>query len=362
MNANQTYRVSGGKLFGAIVLAIVVGAITPIVGMMEMASLMPVVLPSGVFMVFLYCFAGRLPALLYMAVQLTSAAALLNTTFMAIFMAAGTLPALFVMRGIAQKRGFFEQMRLSILAYAAGLVAAVVIAYMTYGGNMIGRLVDALKAQFSLMPDEVFAPFLDAINSAISASSLPGIGSMTMSTYRAQITGVLELMGEAYGQTLPGTLMSGSLLAAVISVVWGNWLLSRRGLATNESYAGMTRWFLPAQATLGLMLIWVVSYILAQTKYSGGETAWLAVNSLLGVVLTIQALSAMDRFFYKRGAPGSRRHLIMALALIGGLLFQTIGFALCSVGAMSALFGSHGALRALINRRKDDHSDSDDET
>ena len=117
-----------------------------------------------------------------------------------------------------------------------------------------------MKAQFALMPDAFFAPFVDMINSAMS-TGIPGMKAMTKEDYRAQVAGVLNLMSEVYQQSLPGALLSGAALTGVLSVTWGNWLRARRGLATDESYIGPTwRWFLPRNVTLGLTLMWVVAY------------------------------------------------------------------------------------------------------
>lgn len=345
MISNQPYRVPGGKLALGIVLAIIVGLLTPVITVLQMSMLAPVALPGGVFMVFLFCYAGQLPAWIYMLIQLSAAGVLLGGRFTLMMLAAGTLPAIVCIRLIALKRPFFEQMKVGIAVFLASMLAAVTVAYMGFGGNMIQRMADALRVQFDQMPDAFFTPFVEMVNSALSAGNIPGISPMTVAGYRAQIGGFLDLMSEVYQQSLPGCLLSGAALAGVLSVFWGNWLRSRRGLATVESYISIDRWFLPGSVTLGLMLMWLAAYILSGTRYAQGETIYYTVYSLAGMAFLIQALGAMDRFLFRRGFPDRRRRTLIVLALILGTLFRFLHLVLFGIGAGSALFGSHGALR-----------------
>ncbi len=353
MTSNGPCRVSGGKLALGIVLALLVGALTPLITVLEMSVLMPVVLPGGVFMVFLFCYAGPLPAWLFTIAHLAAAGVLLGEHFLLMLLVSGTLPALLCMRMIALKRPFFEQMKLGVAAFLGGMLLAVTVAYLSFGGNMIERMADALKAQFALMPDAFFTPFVDMINSALS-TGIPGVKMMTVQSYRAQISGILDLMSELYQQTLPGALLSGAALTGVLSVLWGNWLQARRGLATNESYVGPTRWFLPRNVTLGLTLMWVAAFVLSQTGYAQGETVYYTVYSLASLAFFIQALGALDRFFFRRGTPDGRRRALLVIALILGLLFRFINTLLFAIGAGSALFGSHGAFRRPLPSGNDD--------
>ncbi|MBR1559217.1 MAG: DUF2232 domain-containing protein [Clostridia bacterium] len=358
MISDRPYRPSGGKVALGVVLAVLLGIAAPALTALETALLLPVILLSGVLMVFLHGYAGRLPAWLFMTVQLGAAAVLLGPTFMWMLMAAGTFPAILSMRGILTKRPFFEQMKLDIGFYLAGLLAAVTIAWSVFGGNMIPRAVDALRAQFELTPDLFFLPFVEAVNAA-----MPGT-TVTVAGYRAQVMAVLELLGETYERMLPGTLLSGAALSGVLTALWGNWLMARHGMATNESYISLERWFLPKQATAGLLLMWVAAYILSETGYQGGESVYMAVYALVSLAFYIQGLCAVDRFMFRRGASSGRRRFVVILGLILGAIFRLFNTFLFVVGAFSALFGSHGAIsrrvEIRVERRDDDDDDDDD--
>lgn len=357
MDSNRPYRISGGQLALAMILALVMGLATPLLTAIQMAMLMPVIVISGVFMVFLYIYGGRLPAWLFMTVQLASSAMLLNGAFMWMLLAAGTMPAIFCTRSIVSRRPFFDQVCSAIAVYVAGMVAALTIAYLRYGGGMIGRLMDALGSQFDRMPDSFFVPIVEALNSALSGAEFAGFGTMTVARYRSMLTAVLEVARQTYQAALPGALLSGAALSGVLSVTWGSWLLARRGLATNESYQPLCRWFLPHDLTFGLTLIWVVAYVLAQTGYASGDSVYTTAYDLVSLAFYIQALSAIDRFMRRRGAKNGGRHALVMVAAVLGLTVRIVGLAMFIIGALSALFGSHGSIRAARNR--DNHKNSD---
>ena len=356
MTTNRPYRVPPGKLALGIVLAVLVGALTPVVMMLEMSLLMPVVVLGGLFMIFLFCYSGQLPAWVYMIVQLCATGALIGTPFVLMMAAAGTVPALVSIRLALLKRPFFDQMKSDITIHLSGMLLAVTIAYLNFGGNMIERMAEVLRRQFDLMPDAFFAPFVEMINSALSGGSTPGMKAMSVADYRAQIAGVLNLMSEIYQNVLPGALLSGAALTGVLSALWANWMLARRGLATNESYISPVQWFLPRNVTFGLTVMWIAAYILSQTRYAQGRTVYYAVFNLVSLAFFIQALSAIDRFFYRRGAGERRRRAMLILALIMGILFRIVNTVFFAVGASSALFGSHGAVKRPPRSDKGDDS------
>ena len=357
MDSNQPYRIPGRRVALAMLLAAVVGAASPLLVVLELTLLLPVVAVGGVFMVFLYFYGGRLPAWLFLAVHLASAALVLDDTFMWLLLAAGSIPAMLCARGISSRQPFFNQLRASVALYAAGMLAALLIAWARFGGGIIGRAVDALLREFDRMPDAFFQPFVDAINAALKQGDFIGIRAMTVASYRDYITGILTLAKQTYEAALPGTLLSGAAVSGVISALWGSWLMARHGLATEESYVPIDRWFLPAGVTGGLTLVWLTTYILAQLGYAAGESAYEAAFNLINVAFYFQALGTIDRFFSRRGVDArGRRRRVVAAAIIGAL-FRYVGLGLFVIGGCSAFFGSHGAARGFQNRGHDGHND-----
>ena len=361
MISNQPFRISGGRLALGIVLAVALGLLTPLLLALEACFLMPVLVLSGVLMIFLYGYAGRVPAWLYMTVQLGATAALFNSTFMWMTMAAGTFPAILAMRGIITKRPFFEQLIMDVGLYLAGLVVAVLIVYTAYGGNIIGRAVDGLTEQFKHMPDLWFQPFVDAINRAFSAGETQGISPIDIADYRTRVLAMLQLVGETYERVLPGNLLAGSMMSGVVTVLWGNWLMARRGMATSESFIGMERWFLPRWATLELLLLWIIAYFISESEYASGEAVYMAAYAIVSTAFMFQGLAAINRFCYRRSMTDRKRRVLTVLGLVFGMVFKLFNSFLFILGALSALFGSHGSISIRISRGGDDDDDDDDE-
>ena len=359
MISNPSYRVSGGKFTLAMILAVILGALCPVLIALETALLLPVVQLAGVFMVFLFCFAGRAPAMLFMIINLSFTAYTMGSTFMWMGMLAGIMPGIFIMRMIAARVGFFDQMRRGLAAYAVGMFLAILAAAAVFGSNIIGQVKTLLADQLQRMPDEFYAPFVEIMNQTLSGYTM-GIPVFTVASYRPMVLATLEVLAEMFSRELPATLLCGTVVSAILSVLWGNWLLARRGLATNESYISPERWFLPGSVTLGLLLMLAAAGILKAAQYRGADTVLNVVYSLITVAFFVQGLAAINRFFYRRGVPSGRRTLMVVLALVLGVLMQIFNLVLFGVGAGSALMGSHGAIREIRERYSDNHSDHDD--
>ena len=365
MNENSASPISSGRLIGSCVLALILGAALPIAATMGVLMLFPLLLIGGAVLVALQCAGGWVPAGLYTGVGLGLSVYALGPAPTLILAAGLLLPALAVLPGIQSRRPFFEQLRLSIAAHAAGLVAALLIAYVTFGSGMVARLMDGLRAQFAMLPDEFFAPFVEVINSTLAGSGLSGITGMTVDAYRGSLNGVLDVMEITYGQTLPGVLLSAALIGAVLTPLWGNWRMALRGLATEESFIGMSRWFLPANISLGALGLWAVGLVLSLSGYKDGQTVYTTIYMLFRLVFTVQGIASMDRRMLVRGVATRRRKVLLTIAFVAGQIFELVSFVLVLQGLASAMFGSNGALGKLkvITRRggDDDDNDNDDQ-
>lgn len=360
MESRRIGSLSPGRMAGCVAFALALGLLLPIVALFQISMLVPVLMLCGIAAAFLHARAGWLPTGLLYAAALGSTLWFFGLRIMLLVLAAAVLPSLVVIRGVAAKQPFFRQMSLGIAAYAAGLVAAVLAAYAAFGGNMVAKIMDVLRQEFQRMPDAALQPFADAVSSALAMSGLQREGGFTVEMYRAQLSGVLDLMQQTYAQALPGTLLTGAMLSGVLSVFWGNWTMARHGMATNESFIGMSRWFLPGQVTGGAVALWAASFLVSRSSYSAGATVYVTVAEAAGAVFVIQALSAIDRRMLTADRGVGRRRVLIALLSVGALIFRGIATLLCAMGVISALFGSHGAVRLWLESRQNDHSDRDD--
>lgn len=345
---------------GSFVLALIVGGALPLVSVLQISLLVPVLMAGGIFAAFLNARGGWIPVGVLAAAALAASAWLLDGALTLILFVASLLPAAAVMRGMAQRQPFMEQLKVGIIAFGLGLVAAMLIAYFSFGGGMVARFVDLLRAEYNRMPDGALQPLVEWSNSMLSAGENAGGTAMTVTSFRAQLAGILDLMQQTYAQILPGTLLSGALLSGMLAVLWGNWTLARRGMATNESFVGMSGWFMPAGIAVGSLGLWLFGLIMLYSDANIGSTVYMTIAQTVGAAFAVQALCATDRRMLRADWAMSRRRLFIILLAIGGLLFRSFASMLCYIGVASALFGSHGAVKQWLARRQNDPSDHDD--
>ena len=360
MEFRQERQIPAGRIVGNAVLAVAAGALMPVIGLLQISLLVPVLMLSGILAARLWARAGMIPAGLMIAATAASAFWLMGLQVALMLLLAACLPAAAVMALAARREPFFRQLKTAIIAYAAGLVAATLIAYAVFGGGMVARFVNLLRAEYDRMPDAAMQPLVEWINAMLAVRGGEGLAPMTVEGFRAQLNGVLDLMQRTYAQALPGALISGAVLSGMLTPLWCNWTMARQGLATNESFVGMSGWYLPPRITFGALTLWLAGMILMYGGYASGATVYLTIGQVTGAIFAVQALCALDRRMLRADRNLGRRRALIGLLAVLALLFRSLGTVLCYIGAASALFGSHGAVSMWMKKRQDGNSDRDD--
>ena len=359
MDSNQVISVTKGRLAGNIVLALLIGTLLPFIAIVQVSLLVPVLMACGILAVRMKVRVGWAPAIALFGAAVGSFMVFMGEALTVALVLAAVLPAIFCALAMQRKQPFFEQMKGGILAYGLGLVAAMLALYLIFGGNMVARFVDLIRQEFARMPDAALQPVVDALNSAFTLSGVRPAEVYTVEIYRGQLSGVLDLMQQTYAQVMPGALLSGAILSGVLSVLWANWTMARRGMATNESFVGMSGWFMPTHITLGALGLWAVGLILLLSGSANGPTVYMTIAQAVGAAFAVQALCALNRRMLRADRPLSRRRLLIGLLCVAALLMRSLGSALAYVGVASALFGSHGALRRWTQNRPKDPTDDE---
>ena len=351
-----------GPLVGSIILALIVGALLPVIALVQISLLVPTLMLGGIMAAYLGAKSGWIPVAVLAVAAAVSAGVLMSGTIALVLLMASLAPSVVVVMGALGKKPFFEQMRADVIAFMGGLLAAMLVAYSAFGGGMIAKFVDLLRAEYNRMPDAALQPMVDWVNVMLSTSGSARNQAMTVASFRGQLSGVLDLMQQTYAQIVPGALLSGAILSGLLSVLWANWTMARRGMATNESFVGMSGWTMPPRLSLGALGLWAVGLILMLTGRANGATIYMTIAQAVGAAFAVQALCALNRRMLRADRPLGRRRLLIGLLSVAALLVRGIGAALAYVGVASALFGSHGALRQLSqNQPKDPPDDGMDE-
>ena len=340
-------------------LAVIVGALLPVIALTQISLLVPVLMLGGIMAAYLGARSGWIPVGVLAVASGVSTGFLMGGTITLVLLVASIVPSAVVVLGARSKRPFFEQMNAGVIAFIGALVAATLVAYTTYGGRMIARFVDVLRAEYNRMPDAALQPMVEWMNAMLPVAGTAREQAMTVASFRAQLSGVLDLMQQTYAQMIPGALLSGAILSGVLSVFWANWTMARRGMATNESFVGMSGWTLPPQLTLGAVGLWAVGLLLMGAGRANGTTIYMTISQAVGAAFAVQALCALNRRMLRADRPLRRRRLLIGLLAVAGLLLRGVGAALAYVGVASALFGSHGAIRRWMQNRPMDPPDDD---
>lgn len=360
MEAFKMPKVSLGKQILGSVIALIVGLLFPVFLCIELAMLTPVILISNVLVPVFYVCCGPFAAVMLLVSQILSTGFLLGNTVTIMILLASVIPSIIIIRGLAQRRHFFVQMRNGLLAHLIGLVAAVFVAYISFGSGMIQKFIDSIRQQVMAIPDEWLMPLVQSVNdmaASLAGESLPKDMLMTVDTYRSLFSGTLmDMMQEMYVQYLPGSLLMGAALTGMISVLWGNWRMARKGLATTESFIGMSQWEMPAQLSLGAFFIWIVGFVIVSSGAFGADnTAYVAIYMLVQLIFYVQAVCGLDRRFKARCMGLRGRRILIFLVLIGAMIIPLINSIMFIYGGGSLFINLVRKLKDATKKKMDEN-------
>ena len=344
MSQNNSLRPSTGKIVVGSVLALILAFLLPQVLMFQLMTFnLGVVAMAGVA---LTIWAGPIPGILLAVAGAANMMYFYGFQVGAVLLPMAVAPPVAVALGVRGRRPFFQQMQVGLIAFLAGTVVTALLAAIAFGGDIVARVVAMIGEVFDEIGPEVWTivqPSMEALDPSI-----------TFEQFSEAFGEVLALIQAYYELYLLANLLAGAAVTAIVSVFWGNWLAARRGEATVESFVGLHGWYLPANLTWGILMTLAAAWILANTAISGGTTTWLVVLELAEVAFVVQALAAIDRRLKARGSTRGRRTAAVVLILLAGMLLSGLGVfeLLMLVGGASALFGSHGAARPIVEKIK----------
>lgn len=327
-------------------VGLVLAALSPIVLMSEMLSLVMVIMLPAVALVVLNRWAGRGAALFSAIMQLMFSARFLGDTFMWMSFFLTIMPVILLMRH--ENKPFFTQIKISLAAFCTGILLAVSTAYFSYGGNMVGRVLLELPKLLRTLPAE-------ALESVISTYSAMMGNALSAGDVYHVFDQMIHALVPVYQMNLPGLVFGGALVSAILCVAINGRMRFKQGVAVEGSYLPMREWALPGSVTGGLLLILAVSFILDLMEIPQGDAVFYAVYHICTAAFCIQALSSIARHLHisplKRGVRAGIIVVFILLCIIGASTFVSI------YGVASAVFGSRGMMRErMLNKQNNNHS------
>lgn len=350
MNQFGEIRPSWGKVTACSVLALIMGLLQPLALMFQVMLPMPGICVAMVASVVLYAGAGVVPVVVYAMASAVSSLVMFGGLPATVSLLLWLVPVCVMISGMRKKQPFFLQLRNGIVSSVAITALAVAAMALIFGQNMIGSAIDQLRYYFEEQKElfwEMLSPMFRTAEGAISKEQF-------VETYY-QMFNMLQMYYEYY---LLANLLGGAAISAMLGVLWGNWQQAKRGVATSESFRGLSDWFLSSNTTFGILLMLLASRLLALTSMAGAETAWIVVSSLGSLAFAVQCMAAMDRRMKSTGKSVGRRITLLVLLTVFGSSAGAMFFGmelmdlLAVAGCASALFGCRGAAKPMIQKIK----------
>lgn len=348
---NPEYKKPGiGKTLVGMLAGMVLALLSPIVMMTEMLSLVPVIMLPSIALVALNRWAGKGPALFSAMLQLMFSARFLGNTFMWMAFFLNLLPVTLLMRH--ENKPFFTQMKVSIAAFGTGVLLAVAAAYVSFGGNMVERVLLELPKVLRTLPAESVSMAMGSYASIMGKS-------VNIEDFYHLFDQMINAVIPVYKVNMPGLIFSGALISAVLCVGLNASMRFKQGIAAEGSYVPMREWALPGSTTGGLLMILAASFIMSSLDVPQGDAVFYAVYDIAMAAFCIHALSSMARHLHvsplKHGLRVGFIAVMAVLCIMGASIYVSI------YGIASAVFGSRGMLRERMeNKRNNNHSNGNE--
>lgn len=346
MNRFEGIRPSAGRTVLWSILALVLGILQPLAIIFQLMLPAPAISLAMILSVAMYGSCGIIPVAVYGVTATLSCVLLYGLSAGMISMLLWIVPAIVIMRGIRRRDAFFGQLTKGIAVAVVTAVLAIVCMAAIFGSGLIADFIDHARQNFADQQELMWQVLSPMFSAQLSMDQFVEMYYTAFNT--------LQLYYEYY---LTANLVCGAIASACIAVLWGNWKVAKRGLATPESYRGLSLWHLPANTTWGLLMMLAAGFVLSRFDFGAAKTAWIMVQSICQLAFVIQFLSALDRRM-KRGSGYAARTVMMALLMIMGYSSGMVR-SMAILGGVSALFGSKGAAKPVIEKFKD-NTDGED--
>ena len=347
MNRPETIKYSVGRVIAGCAISLGVAISAPLA-----AGMSTTIIVFTVVTAIMYAFAGMIPAVASMLMNVAAFGLYFGTPGALVAAVGFALPSAVVVRNLRLRVPLFNSMVQAIVAQIAGVVGALAIAYAYVGADVIGALMNELRTFTEMLTpgtvdfilDKLYA--IDSVPDMLTEEQLMN-GVLDAARRAEYIDSYLNDMSAALRLTLPGLLLSASCLTGIVATALPAKIMYRKHPHPG-AYVPMARWFTPWSVSLGLLGLWVITWLLSFTDMSGIDVAQLAMQALLFLVLRVQATVSLERRLMQMNTrPGIRVLIIIIIQLV---------FAELAIyyGAFSALFGMTGAAAQIrVLRGKD---------
>ena len=340
-------KVNGKKLALGCLAGALLALVSPWLMLTQLFAELPLVMLPALALTAIHRSFGRLAAGISGMLVMLSFGYFTGSTFMwAMFLM--LLNPLTMLLRIGDKP-FFVQMKHALVGFGLGLLMAVLMFYLGYGGKLVERLLGVVPELLHSMPQE-------AVEASLAA--VPGMAGYDAASFLKMVDDLFAHLIPSYSLHLPGRLFSGALITAVLCTLLSNRMQKKAGSAKPGCYVPLLRWYMPPSMTGGLALILLISAGMHLAGIQGGNTVFYAVLDIAVWAFVFQALAYISRrmngALSGHGVKIFLPCMLLAIAMLGGAPYIAV------YGFLSAMLGEKGALRLIAEQKKNkDNDDSD---
>lgn len=339
MNRFEGIKPSAGRIVLCSILSLGLGLMQPLALAFQMMLPAPAISIAMIAAAVMYGSCGVIPVIVYGVAAALGTLLTYGAAISVVSLLAWLVPAIVIMLGMRRREPFFHQLTKGIAAAVITVVAAAACMAAIFGSDVIELFIDRARQNFASQ-QELFFQLMSPMLSA----------EVTLEQFVEMYYSAFNTLQIYYEYYLVANLTSGAIVSACVATLWGNWKMAKRGMATAESYRGLSQWYLPANTTWGLLLMLAAGFVVAHMNFGAAQSAWIMVQSLCQLAFVIQFLGALARRM-RNGSGYAARTVLIALVVIMGYSSGMVGF-MAILGCVSALFGSKGAAKPMIDKIK----------
>ena len=278
------------------------------------------------------------------------------------FSAPAVAARILLRRGRPFATGMFAMLAVSFGA----LVLALLAAFWTFGGDLVGAVVDGLRELLLQLPGESVDDILTAIAASLAMTADPSlvenasdlIAQYQAMTREALLGQLLPYLETSLRVTLPATLLRGVLILGGGTWLTAGYLLrgaQRKGrpvpswLQAGSLPGDFAGFSFPGWVTTPLLLILVAAFVM---QFFGGDGIFAvsyAAQEVIGLVFMVQGMALVSWWCVRKRFPMAGR---VALIVLGWLVLG--GEILFLLGVVDAMFHlrQFTAMRDAMLRRQ----------
>ena len=299
-----------------------------------------------VLLCFLFAKSGFVPVLIAIAAYAAGFTCILGPVAALLMAILLVLPALLVILATAKGTPYFTQLKIGVFGFAGSVVALLLIAGAASGGNLVDSVLEVFRESIEALPTAMQDALLTVLYpdlAGVNATSIPILGNVVREQYLNDF--ITEMRGTLIDEMLP-TLLKSSLVTAFLCSYLTARPLAVRGDIPQNAFQPLSKWAMPGQMCVGLLLTTFAAYLIDMFSGTGSVTTFLTMFTIMECVFTVQGLAAFDRMLC-----AGKASMLRKVVTLGGM-YVLAPSVLSGIGICSAIFGRRGL---LINMKNKNH-------